>query len=72
MVAGSEVARVVHEFMEHQEGILNGKAHLHHDQSPSIQRAFYLDLTSNSECMRDMGNPFTEETGELVALDTKY
>ena len=21
--------------------------------------------------MRDMGNPFTEETGELVALDTK-
>ena len=40
MVTGSEVARVVHEFMAHQEGILNGKEHLHHDQSPSIQRAF--------------------------------
>ena len=39
MVAGPEVARVVHEFMAHQEGILNGKEHLHHDQSPSIQRA---------------------------------
>ena len=71
MVAGPEVARVVHEFMAHQEGILNGKEHPHHDQSPSIQRAFYLDMKSNSECMRDMGNPFTEETGELVALDTK-
>ena len=71
MVAGPEVARVVHEFMAHQEDILNGKENLHHDQSPSIQRAFYLDVKSNSECMRDMGNPFTEETGELVALDTK-
>ena len=65
------VARVVHEFMAHQEGILNGKEHLHHNQSPSIQRAFYLDVKSNLECMRDMGNSFTEETGELVALDTK-
>ena len=40
MVAGPEVARVVYGFMAHQEGILNGKEHLHHDQSPSIQRAF--------------------------------
>ena len=61
MVAGPEVARVVHEFLAHQEGIFNGKEHLHHDQSPSIQRAFYLDVKSNSECMRDMENPFTEE-----------
>ncbi len=36
MVAGPEVARVVDEFMAHQEGIINGKEHLHHDQSPSI------------------------------------
>ena len=78
MVAGPEMARVVHEFMAHQEGILNVKEHLHHDQSPSIQRAFYLDLSQtqnvcgtwemhagHGKCMRDMGNPFKEETGEL-------
>ena len=71
MVAGPEVARVVDEFMAYQEGIINGKEYLHHDQSPSIQRAYYLDVKSNSECMWDMGNPFTEKTGELVALDPK-
>ena len=63
MVAGPEVARVVHVFTAHKEGILNGKEHLHHDQSLSIQRAFYLDVKSNSECMRNMGNHLQRRLG---------
>ena len=71
MVAGREVARAVAQFEAQHDASLNGEEYLHHKQMPSIQRAFYWDAISTTNIIREMGNPFAEDTGELVALSDK-
>ena len=71
MDAGPEVARAVTKFEIQYISSPSEKEHLHHEQTTSIQRAFHEDAKNTVSVMREMGNPFTEDTGELIALYTK-
>ena len=41
----------------------------HHEDIPSAQKSFLKDVSQMTETIEDLGNPFLEESGELVSLD---
>ena len=43
----------------------------HHDQSASVQSTFVKDVQSMVNVMEDFGNPFQEESQDLLVPDTK-
>jgi len=43
----------------------------HHEQTLSAQRSFFKKVKAHSEVLLEMGNPFQEETADLLVLDTK-
>ncbi len=71
MVAGPEVARVIEEFHDQQHHCGGKVDTRHHDQTPSIQAAFAKDVRSLVSVIEDLGNPFEEESTDLLVLDTK-
>ena len=71
MVAGPEVARVIEEFDDQQHHCRGDVDVCHHDQTPSIQTAFAKDVRSLVSAFDDLGNPFEEESNDLLILDTK-
>ena len=44
---------------------------IHHDQKANVQNAFRKDVCSLGNVMEELGNPFEEESEELVVLDSK-
>ena len=73
MVSGPEMARVINEFeasivTESTQNKQNGK---HHEDTRSLQSLFYRDVTALTRTIEEMGNPFMEETEDLLVLDTK-
>ena len=74
MVAGPEIARITIEF-EEQVIRGHGGAHdignLHHDQKPGVQAAFMKDVRALIALFQEMGNPFLENTQDLLVLDTR-
>ena len=75
-MAGPEVARLVAEFEEDQvdggPGAKRNIEGLYHEQQPEVQSAFLKDVQSLTLVLQDMGNPFLEESNDLLVLDTKY
>lgn len=70
MIAGPEVARVISEF----ENDLHRNASMltcHHDQTASVQISFARDVRSLVAAIDEFGNPFEEESQDLLVLDTK-
>ena len=43
----------------------------HHEQTPTYQRRFLEQVQRLTSTMEEMDNPFQEETGNLLSLDTK-
>ena len=43
----------------------------HHKQTPSTQRAFANDVRYLTSVIEEMGNPFTEDNLDFLALDDK-
>ena len=68
MIAGPEVARVIEEFG--LQGNRRVDTH-HHDQTASVQTSFARDVRSLVMVMEELGNPFKEESQDLLVLDTK-
>lgn len=69
MVAGPEISRTVTEFeLNHSNKETPTK---HHEQTPATQKAFGKDVKNLVSTLEDMGNPFLEDTGDLLTLDTK-
>lgn len=73
MLSGPEIARIINEFEasmvpECRETEQNAK---HHEDTRSLQSLFYRDVVSLTRTIEEMGNPFMEETDNLLALDTK-
>ena len=70
MVAGPETARIINELsMVHSTKV---KCHdSHHEQTPSIQNRFAAHVRHVVDVFNDMGNPFTETSSDLFAIDTK-
>ncbi|KAK3740395.1 hypothetical protein QZH41_000916 [Actinostola sp. cb2023] len=68
MVAGPEIARMVQEF----ENVTSSDTSLkHHEQEYGPQASFKADLQSVVSTFEELGNPFMEESEDLMALDTK-
>ena len=71
MTAGPEVARVVQEFQSACSYKETRFHTCHHDQTTHVQTAFADDVHSLLSVIEDFGNPFEEESADLIVLDTK-
>ena len=71
MIAGPKVARVVTEFEENVQPSIDNVNADHHDQKKSNQKSFMKDVSSLINTMQEMGNPFSEDSQDLIALDSK-
>ena len=68
MIAGPEVARVIGEF-EKSAIPENRRVDTHHHAS--VQISFAKDVRPLLTVIEDMGNPFEEDSQDLLVLDTK-
>ena len=73
MICGPEVAKSVQDFEAslpyNLETLLS---HLkHHEQKPSAQKKFSKNVNDLVAAFLDSGNPFLEETKDLIAIDSK-
>ena len=73
MVSGPEIARIINEFEASMvtECPETEQIAKHHEDTRSLQSLFYRDVASLTRTIEEMGNPFMEETDDLLALDTK-
>ena len=71
MVAGPEVSRLLANyeatFMDKETKTVQE----HHEQSHSTQKRFFQKVKQLSDVMEEMGNPFEEDSSELLTIDTK-
>ena len=70
MVAGPEVSRIVAAY-EAVSGVNNVGSNKHHDQTLSAQIAFFEKVEALRKVYQGIGNPFQEESADLLVLDTK-
>ena len=66
MVAGPEISRMVAEF---EDSIIGSTKH--HEQSTAVQTTFAKEVKALVEVFDEIGNPFKEDNGDLLTLDTK-
>ena len=71
MVAGPEVAALVEDFEDAHQLMARRDEVLHHDQTTSVQNAIWEDVCSLVNVMEELGNPFEEESEDLLVLDSK-
>lgn len=71
MIAGAEVARVIGEFEKSAIPENRRVDTHHHDQTASVQISFAKDVRSLLTVIEDMGNPFEQESQDLLVLDTQ-
>ena len=69
LLAGPEKARLIQAFEEQFMIEKEGEC-LHHDEGLSTQKTFKLHVLSLIEAIKDMGNPFLDQSEDLVMLDT--
>jgi len=67
----AEVARVIEEFQDGNQHSGRQDNMRHHDQTLSVQASFTEDVRSLVKVMQELGNPFEEDSPDLVAPDTK-
>ena len=56
---------------EFEGNISSAEDHHHHEQKHGFQSAFAKDVKSLISSYEEMGNPFTDEDLELIAIHTK-
>ena len=71
MVAGPEIARVLLEFEASFSTPTYTTTGKHHEQNRSTQHTFANDVLSLFATFEDTGNPFLEDSGDMLTLDTK-
>ena len=71
MVSGPEVSWIVHEY-ETACKVNKAKEDIrHHEQTNMSQKTFSEQVDKLFNEMKDLGNPFQEESGDLLTLDSK-
>ena len=58
-------AEVTHQLMGRRHEVI------HHDQTANVQNAFRKDVCSLGNVMEELGNPFEEESEDLLVIDSK-
>ena len=71
MIAGPEIARIIQEFEQTSSNEVNEEKRRHHEQVPSVQASFKKDVLSLVSAIEEMGNPFEEDSTDLLVLDSK-
>ena len=74
MISGPEIARIVHDFEEslHTDpGQVSPKDIPHHEQKRAVQNAFSKSVKGLALVIEEMGNPFSEESQDLLVLDNR-
>ncbi len=75
MVAGPGLDRVIGEFEESVESIVQKKSKgpdvKHHEQVKSVQATFAKQVKPLSRTIEEMVNPFEEQSNDLLVLDTR-
>ena len=71
MISGPEIARMVKEFKDCLTDGETESQKKHHDEAKSYQLSFAKEVKSLTSVIENMGNPFTEETPDLLVLDTR-
>ena len=75
MVAGPELARVIEEFevncLDRGIGKTTGTNLKHHEHTASAQVKFANEVSALVQVVEDMGNPFMEESDDLLVLDSR-
>ncbi|KAH3710516.1 hypothetical protein DPMN_070000 [Dreissena polymorpha] len=75
MVCGPVVARVVNEFEATVANIMHSQSKgpdlRHHEQVKGVQSTFRQQVPNLVATMQDMGNPFEEQSNDLLTLDTR-
>ena len=69
-VAGPEIARVITEFDVGMLARMN-VVFKHHVQSPSVQQRFVAHTKALVIAFQEAGNPFDEDSHEVVIIDTR-
>ena len=70
MVAGPEVSHLVRTYEKISDGKDENEIH-HREQTAHAQKTFLERINKLFSTINEMGNPFMEETKDLVTLDTK-
>ena len=73
MVAGSEIARIITEFEDQAtraQDRANDTGDLPHDQHSGVQAAFH-QVRTLATVTEEMGNPFLEDSQDLLVIDTR-
>ena len=70
MVSGPEMAGVIGEFEASTEKRKKLDSR-HHEEAKHVQKAFERDVRSLANTIEEMGNPFTEDSSDLLALDSR-
>ena len=70
MVSGPEMARVIAEFQATAEK-RQKKSEFKHEQTKHTQSAFAQDVKAFSGAIRDVGNPFSEDSKDLLVLNSR-
>ena len=71
MVAGPEVSHLVAEY-EAASGAMDATVNTkHHEQTMRAQQVFLEKADKLTRVLQDFGNPFQEESSDLLSLDTK-
>jgi hypothetical protein len=68
VITGPEIAWLVDEFEARESG---DAVNPHHEQTPAAQQRFRKEVCSLESTFEEMGNPYNEDTDELLTLDTK-
>ena len=71
MVAGPEISRLILEFENSYQNLESQSSKKHHEQNPTTQKKFAKDVKALVDTLEEMGNPFLEDNGDLLTLDTK-
>ena len=67
----AEVARAIEEFRDGHQHWRRREDTRHHDQTPSVQTSFTKDVRALVSVIEELGNPFEEESMDMIVLDTK-
>ena len=69
MVAGPEISRILEEFDQSYGNVSVDTRH--HEETEANQRNFLEHVRQMTNAIEEQGNPFMEDTKDLIVLDTK-
>ena len=70
MVSGPEMACIIEEFQASTDKVGTATDTRHHEESNPVQVSFAQDVQSLTDIIEQTGNPFAENSSDLIILDT--